>query len=82
MTDRPFNVPRWDGQRRDVADVWRLTKAGRHAECRLVTHPIGAEIRLEADGEFMRSEAKADPLALVDIAMMWKRQFEEKGWQG
>jgi hypothetical protein len=75
-----FNVPMWDGQQRDVALVWRLSKQGRHAECRLVTHPFGAEIRVEASGDFIRSQAGADPLALVELAMTWRRQFEEKGW--
>jgi hypothetical protein len=28
----------------------------------------------------VRSEAGADPLALVEVAMTWKAQFQEKGW--
>jgi hypothetical protein len=63
-----------------VALVWRIQKRGRFAECRLWTNPQGAEIRVEAGGEFVRSEAGSDPLALVETAMTWKAQFEEKGW--
>ena len=33
------------------------------------------------DGELLRSEAKRDGLALVDLALEWKAQFQEKGWQ-
>lgn len=80
MNDAAFNVPTWDGQPRDVALVWRLTKGRKVAECRLVTNPLGAEIRVEAGGEFVRSEAGRDPLALVELAAKWKAQFHAKGW--
>jgi hypothetical protein len=49
-------------------------------ECHLWTHPKRAEVCVEAAGEFIRSEAGADPLALVELAMIWKAQFQEKGW--
>jgi hypothetical protein len=71
VTDLVFNVPRWDGQAREVSLVWRLTKGAKVA---------GAEIRVEAAGEFIRSESSQDPIALVEIAMAWKVQFSEKGW--
>jgi hypothetical protein len=80
MTDAVFNVPQWDGQARDVALIWRLTKGRKVAECRLVTNPLGAEIRVGADGEFVRSEAGRDPAVLLDLAAAWKAQFQEKGW--
>jgi hypothetical protein len=75
-----LQVPIWDGQPRRVASVWRLKKHEEFAECELVTHPLGAEIRLAAAGEHERSEAGRDSVALVDKAMGWKRQFEDKGW--
>jgi hypothetical protein len=31
-------------------------------------------------GDLLRSEAKRDALALVDLAAAWKAQFEAKGW--
>lgn len=81
MTKPVFNVPMWDGQAREIAHVWRLSKRASFAECRLWTHPMRAEIRVEAAGEFVRSEAGRDPIALVDLAMTWKAQFQEKGWE-
>ncbi len=42
-------------------------------------NPIGAEIRVGAGGEFIRSETWRNPLALVELAAMWKAQFQEKG---
>jgi hypothetical protein len=77
-----FNVPMWDGKPREVALLLRLTKGGSYAECHLWTNPQGAEIRVEAGGEFVRSEAGRDPVALVATAMTWKAQFQEKGWTG
>ena len=74
-----FNVLKFDGKPREVALVWTLSKRGRHAECRLWTHPKGAEIRVEAAGEFVRSEAGGDALALIELSTEWKAQFEAKG---
>jgi hypothetical protein len=31
-------------------------------------------------GEFVRSEAGANPLALIEKVTTWKSQFQEKGW--
>jgi hypothetical protein len=78
--DDRLEVPTWDGQPRPVASVWRLEKGGDYAECHLMTHPLGAEIRVTAAGEHERSEAGRDSLALVDKAKGWKRQFQDKGW--
>jgi hypothetical protein len=75
-----INVPSWDGRAREVSFVWRLTKGSKYAECRLYTHPIGAELRVEAGGEMVRTEAGRDALALLDTAAHWKAQFQEKGW--
>lgn len=59
----------------------RLSRRGHYAECRLWTHPKRAAIRVEAAGEFARSEAGADAIALIEIATAWKAQFQEKGWK-
>lgn len=80
MTDPVVNVPMWDGRAREVALLWRLTKRKQYAECRLWTNPLGAEIRVEAGGEFVRSEAGRDPLVLIELATTWRAQFREKGW--
>jgi hypothetical protein len=76
-----FNVPEYDGRPREAAFVWLLTKGPKQARCSLWTHPIGAEVRVEAAGEFVRSEAGRDVLALVDLAMTWRAQFQEKDWR-
>lgn len=55
-------------------------RAGGWAVCHLWTHPSGGEARLTVDGEWHRGEAGRDGLALVDVALGWKQQFQAKGW--
>jgi hypothetical protein len=82
MTDHAsIRIPQWDGHARAMGDVWRLTKGARVAVCSLWTHPKGGEARVTVDGEWQRGEAGRDGLALVDLALEWKAQFQEKGWQ-
>ena len=75
-----INIPKFDGKPREVAEVWRLSKGNRSASCAIWTHPTRkGETRLTVDGELHRSEALHDGLALVDLALEWKQQFEAKG---
>jgi hypothetical protein len=60
--------------------VWTLRKGQHVASCHLYTHPIGAEVRAMVNDELWRTQAGRDAMALVDIALEWKRQFMEKGW--
>jgi len=50
------------------------------ATCHLWTHPKGGEIRLTLDGAWNRGEARADKMALLELALRWRDQFEAKGW--
>jgi hypothetical protein len=75
-----FNFPKYHDRPKRIDDVWTLHKGKHTAECSSWTHPIGGEIRVEAAGEFVRSEAGRDGLVLIDLAMEWKAQFIEKGW--
>ena len=73
-----MNVPSWNGTPREAAFLWRLTKDGRNAECRLWTHPLGAELRVDSGGEMVRTEAGRDPLLLIELAATWRQQFQER----
>ena len=75
-----LNVPPWDGRVREAGEVWQLRKGSRVAVCTLWTHPKGGEARVTVDGEWQRSEARGDGVALVDLALDWKAQFQAKGW--
>ena len=77
-----INVPEWDGQPREAGEVWTLRRRKHVACCALWTHPYGGEARVTVDGELSRSEAKRDGLALVNLALEWNVQFQEKGWTG
>jgi hypothetical protein len=59
--------------------VWRLRKGAHLAVCSLWTHPKGGEARITIDSEWHRGEAAAR-LELVDLALGWKAQVQEKGW--
>lgn len=74
------NVREWDGTPRECAEVWTLRKGSRVASCHLWTHPKGGEARLTVDGEWNRGSVAVDGRTLLDVALEWKQQFEEKGW--
>ena len=76
-----INVPPWNGEAREAFEVWRLRKGSRLAVCTVWTHPIGGEARVTVDGEWLRGEARVYGLELVDLALAWKQQFQEKAWQ-
>ena len=80
MSKPVFNIPRWDGQRRSVAYLWRLSKDAKTSMCELHTHPLGAEVRVEVGGDVLRSEAGRDPFALIELALEWNGQFKQEGW--
>ena len=75
-----INIPEWDGHVRACGEVFRLQKGSRVAVGELWTHPYGGEVRVMVDGELVRSEAKRDGRALLNLALDWKHQFQEKGW--
>jgi hypothetical protein len=75
-----INLAPWDGCPRQAGEVWTLHKYGRVAVCHLWTHPSGGEARLTVGGEWNRGEAGRNGLALVELALEWKAQCIEKGW--
>lgn len=75
-----INVPPWDGAARRIQVLWTLHKGAHVTTCDLWNHPIGAEVRVDIDGDLLLSEASRDVLALVTGAVAWRAQFEVKGW--
>ena len=63
-----------------LGEHWRLTKGRREAICVLWNHPVGAEMRLDVDGEMMQRKASRDYGELLDAADAWRKAFKEKGW--
>jgi hypothetical protein len=70
---------------RELAECWRLRKLNRgEARCTLWAHPLGRELRLDINGELLRSEVfrpTPDPLAWAEAATLWRAQMSEKGWE-
>ena len=81
MTGASVNLPTFDGTAREMGEAWSLRKGNRVASCHLWTHPKGGEVRLTVDGEWHRGEALTDKMALIDVALEWRKQFEAKGWR-
>lgn len=53
----------------------------RVASCHLWGHQLGGEVRLTVDGDWSRGETHRKGLALVDVAIAWRSQFEGNGWK-
>jgi hypothetical protein len=76
----PFNPPEWRGTPVKIADFWTLTKGKRTAVCVLWNHPVGAEMRLDVDGEMTQTKASRDLGQLLDASDAWKAALQEKDW--
>lgn len=76
--------PEWNGEPFAVGDLFRLhkDKAGRplEAACRLVTHQLGWELRLEVAGSLQRSQVCRSQDDVLDTSEQWKAAMIEKGW--
>jgi hypothetical protein len=51
------------------------------AACRLVTHALGWELRLEVVGSLQRSEVCRTQDEVLDTSEQWKAAMIEKGWR-
>ena len=75
-------VPRWDGQSRQVAELWRMQKGDHVAVCSVWTHPEGGELRLTVDGKLRQAEATHHVFALSTVALTWQEWWSwMKGWR-
>ena len=75
-----IKIPDWDGTPRPAGE-WTLRKAQHVASCHFWTHPMGGEVRLTIDREWHRGSTAVDGRTLLDVALDWRQQFEEKGWR-
>lgn len=71
----------WSGEPIELGDVWMLEKEGRRLVCRLLSHPLGWELRLEVDRELWQSQACKTENDLFSTAREWREQAESNGWQ-
>jgi hypothetical protein len=74
----------WNGQSTHLGDLFRVTKIRGDktlsAVCRLVTHQLGWEVRLELNGDLQRSEVFRSQDDVLTACETWKAAMLEKGW--
>jgi hypothetical protein len=84
MPPQVLQRPEWQGQPAAVGDLFRLHKdrCGRQLEgvCRLVTHQLGWELRLEIAGSLQRSQVCRTQDEVLDTSERWKAAMIEKDW--
>jgi hypothetical protein len=79
--DKSFEIPEWDGTRREVGELWRMQKDGHVAVCSVWTHPEGAELRLTVGGGVKQTDSTHHVFALSVVAHAWRERFHWlKGW--
>jgi hypothetical protein len=73
----------WTGEARALGDMWTLAKDGRQITCRLVSHPLGWELRLTLTPGDMLLESKTCKVEreVFDTSDAWRERASAKGWQ-
>jgi hypothetical protein len=83
MPDTPQRDP-WDGAPTRLEDRFTLRKTrertSHEARCQVWTHQFGWELRLEVNGDLLRSQVCRSPAAMTETADTWKTALLEKGW--
>jgi hypothetical protein len=74
----------WYGEPLKVTDLFRLHRAkcgGQiEAACRILTHQLGWELRLEISGSLQRSQVYRSQHEVLETSEAWKLAMIEKGW--
>lgn len=69
----------WNGVPRELG-TWTLHKNGHEAICRMFSHALGWELRLELDREMTRTAVCRSQEDVFSTEEDWKRVCQEKGW--
>jgi hypothetical protein len=74
----------WTGPPTLLGDLFRVAKTRGdkrlEASCRLWTHQLGWEVRLEINGDLQRSEVFRSQDEVLTAGETWKAAMLEKGW--
>jgi hypothetical protein len=75
----------WNGQPTHLGDLFRVSKTRGdktlNAVCRLWTHALGWEVRLEINDDLQRSEVFRSQDDVLTAGETWKAAMLDKGWQ-
>jgi hypothetical protein len=69
-----------DTGRRQLGDMWTCRKGSRSLMCSAWTHPHGWELRVEADGEMVRTQVCRHEADVFETAQLWKSAATQNGW--
>jgi len=70
----------WDGLPKDLGIWWTLHKRDHVACCRLVSHQLGFELRLDVDADLARSAVCRTPGEVEATQQDWRERLEGKEW--
>ena len=74
----------WNSQPTHLGDLFRVSKMRGdkklEAACRLWTHQLGWEVRLEINGDLQRSEVFRSNDDVLMAGERWNAAMLEKGW--
>lgn len=72
--------PEWRGEPVSLGELFVLAKGERQARCRLLTHQLGWEFRLEVDDQLAQSQVCRDQEEVFSTGATWKAAMRGKGW--
>ncbi len=72
----------WTGIPMDLGIWWILRKKGHDAVCRMFSHPLGWELRLDCDGEMTRTAQCRSQEEILATEAEWRTWLRQPGWQG
>jgi hypothetical protein len=70
----------WDGRPTEIGTTWTLQKRGHRACCRVVTHLLGFELRLDVDGDLARSAVCRSVAEVETTLAQWRAGLDGAGW--
>jgi hypothetical protein len=70
----------WNGTPHEEATWWTLRKTRRTAVCRMFSHSLGHELRLELAGELFALEVCRSDEDVLACHERWRAGLEGKGW--
>lgn len=71
----------WDGAPREEAVWWTLKKGERRAACRMFSHELGHELRLEVTRELVSSQVCRTDDDVLSCQESWRTRLEAEGWK-
>ena len=63
-----------------LGNVWTMHKGNLTLVCVLRTHPLGWELRLTPDDQFIRTQVCKEHVEILDLSETWRAEAEAKGW--